>query len=69
MAIVKTIIKVPTLDQQYSIPQEWSASQIQTMYAAHLPSIGSMVATTQDVEGTSGTERHITFSPRAGNKG
>lgn len=69
MAIVKTIIQAPTLDASYSIPGEWTAAQVSSMYAAQLPGINNMGSTVSEAEGPGGTERTITFQPRAGNKG
>ncbi len=69
MAIVRTIIKVPTTDTQYSIPGDYTASQVQTMYASNIPGISNMTATTETATYADGDERIITFQPRSGNKG
>lgn len=69
MAIVKTIIKVPSLDAQYSVPADLSAAQVASMYAQNLPGIGAMTATETVVTLPEGDVREITFSPRSGNKG
>ena len=69
MAIVKTIIRVPSQDATYVIPQEWTAAQVQNMYAQQIPGITSMVSTVEEAEGPTGGERTITFTQRSGNKG
>lgn len=69
MAIVRTIISIPSQDSQYAIPGEYTAAQIQYMYAAQIPGIANMTSTVTESTGTGGEERTITFAVRAGNKG
>lgn len=69
MAIVKTIIAVPSQNAQYQIPGEWSADQIKSMYAQQIPGIGNMTSTVEEATTPAGTERTITFAQRSGNKG
>lgn len=69
MAIVKTIIKVPSLDAVYNIPGDWSATQIQQMYAAQIPGIGNMVSTVTTSQTPEGEVREISFAQRSGQKG
>jgi hypothetical protein len=69
MAIVRTIIRIPSQDSQYSIPGEYTAAQIQNMYSAQIQGIASMTSTVEDATGPTGEERIITFAARSGNKG
>lgn len=69
MAIVKTIIRVPSQDATYVIPNEWTATQIQNMYAQQIPGITSMSSSVEDADTPTGGERTITFTQRSGNKG
>lgn len=69
MAVVKTIIRVPTQDIQSWIPGDYSVSQIQTMYAAQITGLSGMVGTAEESVGPTGAERTITFVPRTGQKG
>lgn len=69
MAIVKTIIRVPSQDATYAVPMELSAAQVQTMYGTQIQGLTSMVSTVEEATTPAGTERTITFTPRAGNKG
>ena len=70
MAVAQTtIIRVPSQDAQYSIPGDYTAAQIQTMYSTQIQGISSMTATSDEATGPNGVVRTITFSPRAGNKG
>jgi hypothetical protein len=69
MAIVRTIISIPSQDSQYAIPGEYTAAQVQTMYATQIPGIANMTSTVTEAVGPTGEERTITFAARAGNKG
>lgn len=69
MTVVRTIIRVPSQDAQYSIPGEWTAAQVQSMYATQIPGISTMTSTVEDSTGPNGAERTITFAQRSGNKG
>lgn len=69
MAITKTIIRVPSQDATYAVPMELTAAQVQTMYGAQIQGLSSMVSTVEESVTPTGTERTITFTPRAGNKG
>jgi hypothetical protein len=70
MAIIKTVIKVPSMDDAvYNIPGEWTAAQIKVNYTNHIPGITNMVDTTVDSQTPEGLVRQITFSPRSGQKG
>jgi hypothetical protein len=69
MAIVKTIIRVPSIDGLFNVPGEWTAAQIQSMYAQQIPGVQNMTSTVTETTGPEGTQREITFAPRTGNKG
>lgn len=69
MAVVRTIIRVPSQDAQYSVNGDYSAATIQQMYASQIPGIANMTANSVEEDGPSGRERIVTFTVRAGNKG
>lgn len=69
MAIVKTIIKVPSLDAVYNVPGDWSATQIQQMYAQQIQGINNMTSTVTTSTTNEGEVREITFAQRSGQKG
>jgi len=61
-----TIIRIPSQNQEYRIPNgTMPIPAIQTAYAADIPGLQSMVG----VETTEGDNRVVTFSPRTGTKG
>ena len=69
MAIIKTIIKVPSLDAIYNIPGSFTGAELQSMYAASINGIANMTFTSVDSTTPEGEVREVTFSPRTGNKG
>ena len=69
MAIIKTIIKVPSLDAVYNVPGDWSAAQIQNQYAQQISGVANMTATVTTSQSPEGEVREIVFAPRSGNKG
>ena len=69
MAIVKTIIKVPSIYAVYNVPGDWSATQIQQMYAQQISGIANMTSTVTTSTSPEGEVREIVFAPRSGNKG
>lgn len=69
MAILKTIIKVPSLDAVYNVPGEWTAESIKSTYRNSIAGIDSMTSTVVDLTTSEGNVREITFAPRTGNKG
>ena len=69
MAVIKTIISIPSQDATYSIDGDFSPSAVRSMYAEQLPSLANMVDTSSVAAGVGGETRTITFSPRSGNKG
>lgn len=69
MAIVRTVIRIPSQDASYAVASDLSPAAVVTLYAAQIPGIGSMTSTVEETTGPNGDERVITFSPRAGNKG
>lgn len=69
MSVVTTEIIVTSTDASYSIPGDWTPTQIVTNYSSTIPGLSSM-AYTQTVETRpEGQVRVITFSPKTGNKG
>jgi len=69
MAVIKTIIRVPSIDALYNIPGDFDAARIQSMYGAQIPGINNMTATTVVNTTPEGDVREVTFAPRTGNKG
>lgn len=69
MAVTRTIIRVPSQDVQYSVNGDYTAATIQNMYAAQIPGISNMTASSVEEDGPNGRERIVTFTVRAGNKG
>ena len=70
MTVARTIISIPSQDASYSIPGEFTAAQIQAMYATQIQGISNMTLLgTVDSTGPSGLDRTFTFGARAGNKG
>lgn len=65
MAITETKFDVVSSGQSYSVPGEWTAAQIVSMYSATISGLGSMDSTVVD----EGSVRTITFRPRTGTKG
>lgn len=69
MAVIKTIIRVPTQDVQYWIPGDFTVQQIQSMYAAQIEGLSGMVGSEVLTDTVGGQERTVTFLPRQGQKG
>lgn len=65
----KTVISIPAQNSQYEIEGLWTADQIKNLYSSQIPGLSSMVATTTDEAGPSGSVRVHTFAARVGNKG
>lgn len=65
MAIAETKFDVVSSGQSYTVPGEWSAAQIVSMYSATIAGLGNMDSSVVD----EGTVRTITFRPRTGTKG
>ena len=71
MAVVKTVIVVPSQNGTYNVPGDWTAEQIRTMYSTQIEGLAGMVATSSVAvdAGGAGEVRTHTFTPRVGNKG
>lgn len=69
MAAIKTLIRIPSTDSVFNIPNEWKASDIQANYAASFPGIATMTVVTNRLTTPEGEVLEHTFSPRTGNKG
>lgn len=69
MAVTQTILSIPSQDQSFQIPGDWSAAQVRSMYAAQLPYLANMVDSTSTAAGADGDVKTITFTQRTGNKG
>ncbi len=65
MAIQTTNFTIASTGQSFTVPGEWDAAQLVTMYSATISGLAGMdSAVTEE-----GTTRNVTFRPRTGTKG
>jgi hypothetical protein len=69
MAIIKTVIKIPSLDSIYNVPGDFSPTDVQNMYSSRIRELATMTSTQTVVDTPEGQVREIVFSLRSGNKG
>lgn len=69
MAIVKTIISVPSADGLYNVQGDWTPEQIKSTYAQAIPGLQAMTSSVTVASSPEGDVKTITFSPVTGTKG